>query len=1382
MKESILNKINNSDYKFTDEEIEFIKQDDELSNICIDLLIDKEEFYNTSTLELLNYFVFGNGSATYEISKEELKQIGYHFLLFFVKQNTYHYTVGGFSSYYEMFKFNQEDRAKGDKLIEDYYRTVDKKIEIICNSEEDINELYDFFINIGREDLIKYIKFPNNVEFTINDKLLKKLDKYNFEKYGVPNFLIYVSNATKYFKYFSLEDLCARACKAEELHNRNFNLENEDLSKLIYDRINEIPSLIGKSLDFMPKKISTQVKELTYKKGSFKYAEELLNENVLSYDQLREDLKSVIRNFDNLPLESFPEISLQNSYLILDQELIELMVDKGYVAPLIESDLLVEDDVKKIIEMLKSKGNNYDVLINNLNTIMNDNIISLPSELFRYLLDNNLIPEKVNVKKINKNKDLLNEIILNHKEIEVTFRQYIYHSDDDLLEAVYKAQRYDIFDDIFYSFNFEKLMDKCIENDDKKIANMAINKLSSKMLQEIFKNDKYFDYFINDDELCKKFFNTILNAEMYIKLIGDKEFNKFENYIVNNYQLNREHLDILKKKYGIGVVKYLENENIKNIINLDDASFKKLIELIPNENNFNKQDFNGVYVSLCDEKFSIDHPEIIDMFSSIINALNTEDNDKLNRLLILLNIGIDDKIVENINEKYNLKFNDKRELILSLNKGLLDNRTRIVNTDILHDVVDLYILKERKNYFEYHYFDEHIGYDDLHQTFLDQLRDGKPFDANIFDSLYFLCEDALLLDSELSDKIMKLKDRLTSDNVTYEDIELYNTIYTKAHNILCKMKDLSYDNLIIQEFGLKYNFIMPKVDTAVIKDILLHINDYEVIDMINLKKSSLNNLLFETLKPLIKDLTEEKLQKIINVVGHNAEDKNIDGKEIGIVRRTLKTIVDDTYPKGQLFYRGERYSQVDHINRLDKFGKLDRVPVFSSGVDHYGLLSKINVELVKETLTDEKNYYLLKKLVVGKKLTSLPKELSSMINSTGISSDYTNLAYFINYFNPIMIREGKKAKIKNREFNPSSLSVVDMLQEADLFSSSSSVFSFILGQEDSKLIKENPEPNRATRETTKDERLIKAVSYTINNYKREKVTVPSFSKIYKTSSDKELEVTLGNFTNSNSLTLGERTGACMRINGVGESLFDFCLTNENGFHITLENPNTHELVSRVSGFRNGNTIFLNELRYSLDKDYSNEDLIHILKNFSNDIIELSKDSEKPIDNVVVSGEYACEKVKSFVHLGIESVKTGLPYFWTDVGTGGKAILLASSKPPELVPIELGVDNLPLYDVCPSKTIYIEDEKEIIARIKRVDSIKQLLSGKSYEDIEVIDITTPISYGYINDSFYVCVDMEGNIITDCINNSKKVEELYKKCLTDVKEKLLGMGKENTHGSK
>ena len=48
-------------------------------------------------------------------------------------------------------------------------------------------------------------------------------------------------------------------------------------------------------------------------------------------------------------------------------------------------------------------------------------------------------------------------IILNHKEIEVTFRQYIYHSDDDLLEAVYKAQRYDIFDDIFYSFNFQQI-------------------------------------------------------------------------------------------------------------------------------------------------------------------------------------------------------------------------------------------------------------------------------------------------------------------------------------------------------------------------------------------------------------------------------------------------------------------------------------------------------------------------------------------------------------------------------------------------------------------------------------------------------------------------------------------------------------------------------------------------------------------------------------------------------------------------------------------------------------------------------------------------------------------------------------------------------------
>ena len=63
----------------------------------------------------------------------------------------------------------------------------------------------------------------------------------------------------------------------------------------------------------------------------------------------------------------------------------------------------------------------------------------------------------------------------------------------------------------------------------------------------------------------------------------------------------------------------------------------------------------------------------------------------------------------------------------------------------------------------------------------------------------------------------------------------------------------------------------------------------------------------------------------------------------------------------------------------------------------------------------------------------------------------------------------------------------------------------------------------------------------------------------------------------------------MRSFGKGDNLFRFCNLDPRGFHITFTDEEGNYL-SRVSGFRNGNTVFLNELRYSVDGRYSNEDV------------------------------------------------------------------------------------------------------------------------------------------------------------------------------------------------
>ena len=111
---------------------------------------------------------------------------------------------------------------------------------------------------------------------------------------------------------------------------------------------------------------------------------------------------------------------------------------------------------------------------------------------------------------------------------------------------------------------------------------------------------------------------------------------------------------------------------------------------------------------------------------------------------------------------------------------------------------------------------------------------------------------------------------------------------------------------------------------------------------------------------------------------------------------------------------------------------------------------------------------------------------------------------------------------------------------------------------------------------------------------------------------KKMQVIVGIFTHHSNITHGERTGACMRIGGVGESLFDFCLGNTNGFHILFRDSQAVEYIFRVSGFRNGNTVFLNGLRVSCNLDaYSNEEVVAACQRVAELLIEKSKESTCP---------------------------------------------------------------------------------------------------------------------------------------------------------------------------
>ena len=447
----------------------------------------------------------------------------------------------------------------------------------------------------------------------------------------------------------------------------------------------------------------------------------------------------------------------------------------------------------------------------------------------------------------------------------------------------------------------------------------------------------------------------------------------------------------------------------------------------------------------------------------------------------------------------------------------------------------------------------------------------------------------------------------------------------------------------------------------------------------------------------------------------------------------------------------------------DKFLQIKRTYEVEKTRQHpYQLLSNLNIKLICDNiLSDEETFNSLLDVMKKKKLHMFPDYFSSMLEKCGISGDVSNIASFISFFPSILESERKRLASIGKNPKTAFSGVSSALLYADTYSSVSSVYSQILGDNDAKLIRANANPNEARFKTKNNERLNEAISYTANNYRRNEITVPSFDEVVtigNESNPKQMNVIVGNFTDGCNLTHGERTGACMRIGGEGETLFKFCLTNKNGFHIRFEDPETHEYISRVSGFRNGNTVFLNELRLSCNEEkYSNEDVIKSCIEAAKLLVEKSKDSTCPIENVVIANQYAMKLSNmEVIPFGVSNIKSGLPSFYSDIDNSG-IVLATTAKDDYLTPINFDKSKVPVYEPCRGKVKMSSDSNELFAKINRVASIKTLLSGVPFDQIDKMEFPEGLLCGVYSDDWYIYVDNNKEIHYDFIDIDKRAEK-------------------------
>lgn len=359
----------------------------------------------------------------------------------------------------------------------------------------------------------------------------------------------------------------------------------------------------------------------------------------------------------------------------------------------------------------------------------------------------------------------------------------------------------------------------------------------------------------------------------------------------------------------------------------------------------------------------------------------------------------------------------------------------------------------------------------------------------------------------------------------------------------------------------------------------------------------------------------------------------------------------------------------------------------------------------------------------------------NVLTSAGVVVDPEIVANFVQYFG--LSYEQLEEKKEKKEI--SSISLTALLDLAACYSVGSQKYSLLFGEEDFKLLSSNPGPNSST--WSKDRRLSIAIDLINTIRKRKYVTVPPVDQDFELPGGKNMNVVVGNFSNMMNLTYGERTGACMRIGGAGKSLFDFCLREDSGFHIRFVNPDTGKFVSRVSGFRNGNTVFLNELRYSEDPTYTNLDVVEACKAVAQELIVRSKNSSLPIDNVVVTPYYSmANSGMKETNLGIKDPQKGMKKFYTDVSSS--SIILATSAPNnELVAPNLGI-GVPKYDVLRDKKRVLYN-REAFSYLAHLQCLDQVMSGKSIENVEV-EINENIIVCLAGEDWCVTIDKQGNI--------------------------------------
>lgn len=944
------------------------------------------------------------------------------------------------------------------------------------------------------------------------------------------------------------------------------------------------------------------------------------------------------------------------------------------------------------------------------------------------------------VKTVRKNKSAIQRILENFKDENLKIKYLNLVDGNNVAHIVCELKNEDMR--IYY---YEKYFND-LSNYDKKIifsTFSADNKIKYlNRYWKLYTQEEKIDLLIslkNEDDILNiiKLLSDIEKVKLISKLRNNQKLiSKVESTITYNQRLLKmiikENLESVIDKLNINLLfaHSRDWQTIRIIRNLDDVSVILLI--VATMKNF--RNIEKIINHLQDL------PIYDEIYDSLINRYAREYKLNAEHLIQIVKIsGLE--ILKNIRNENIQKLINLDDQTFGKIMKLFDVKQHNMDLNTLNDNINIYL--------------------------------QRLFKLEKSDIININSDIRIAMQANEKNQVLTLMEKITSQYDISEILKRYN--YTKDEFVqkLVSTNSLN-DNDTSCLFEITNGYITHKRNEFIQENIAHFQTKFckLVLDFNSVRKFMIQNFPIAIIKTAIfnaadiildEGFTKEEvefvqhptaLETIINFIRNPYKSKNMPD----VVKKYMKVF-------NKLFEKsiGNNMPFIFDLPNNSVKGTLNIISEINQNTIRDTLLN-LNIDAIKsELLLNEKIYQSLLKILTKYKLFGFNDCMLSDFYEVDLSVYGDTIGNLINYFPAIfstLEEKIHKGEIKN-------ITLPSLLDMAQCYGMDSDKLATLFGKDNVRLISTNPGPNSST--WLKEKRIEKAQKYLKTMYQRTKVSVPPYDENLILSNGKILNVVVGNVTDPINLTYGERTGSCMRIGGHADSLFDFCLSNDHGFHIRFSSPTDDKFVSRVSGFRNGNTVFLNELRFSEDRRYSNDDVKECCILTAKLLINKSKTSPNPIENVVVASEYVIDWPR--VPLGVSNIKRGVGKFYTDVSESNAVVLASSNPDNSLVPIKLGNIGMCKYQVQRGK-IRIYEGAGGIQYLNRIELIDQILSGESI-DKTIIRPKKNVALCYCGEDWYVAVDSKGKISDYVMKNSNRKDianNEKRECILALKSKL------------